>query len=268
MTALKRNNVIVSGANGGPPLVFVHGFGCDQSMWRQVAPAFEPDHCVVTYDLTGMGASDLSAYDFERYSALEAHAEDLTEICLSLRLTNVTVVGHSVGATIAVLAANLAPEMISKLVLVSPSPSFLNDESSGYPGGFSREELEGLIEFLEENHLGWSSQMAPTIAGQPEGAPATAELTQSFCRTDPKIAAHFGRVTFLADKRLEMVRAARPPLILHCDDDALVPQGVAEWMRHNIPAADLRVLRATGHCPHMTVPEDVVGMIRGHVRTD
>ncbi|EAR49902.1 putative hydrolase [Oceanicola granulosus HTCC2516] len=260
--AIARNNVTLAGREDGPAMVFVHGFGCDQSMWRQVVPAFADRYRIVTYDLTGMGRSDLAAYDFDRYDRLEAHADDLIGILAALELEDVILVGHSIGASIAVLAANAAPERVARLALVSPSPAFVNDDASGYVGGFTREELEGLIAFLEENHLGWSSQMAPTIMGQPEDGEEAQELTQSFCRTDPDIAAHFGRLTFLTDCRDAMARAARPSLIVHCREDALVPMAAAEWMEREIPDSTLTVLEARGHCPHMTVPGDVVAAIR------
>lgn len=259
---VERNQVVVSGQPQGRPIVFVHGFGCDQSMWRQVAPSFEAEMQVVTYDLTGMGRSDLSAYDMRRYADLEAHAEDLLSILKELDLRDAVIVGHSIGATIALLAANQAPERVSRLVFVSPTPSFLEDQAHGYHGGFSAADLGELISFLDENHLGWSAQMAPTIAGQPAGEPAAEELTQSFCRTDPAIAQHFGRVTFFADRRSEFEHAARPALIIHCSNDALVPMQVADWMRENVPGATLKVLDATGHTPHMTVPSEVTAAIR------
>ena len=265
---VERNRVAVSGPAEGRPIVFIHGFGCDQSMWSDVAPSFESENRVITYDLTGMGQSDLSAYDMERYANLEAHAEDLLSVLNELGLEDAVLVGHSIGATIAVLAATRVPEQVSRLVLVSPTPSFLEDEASGYHGGFQREDLEELVKFLDENHLGWSAQMAPTIAGQPAGQPAAEELTQSFCRTDPAIAQHFGRVTFFADFRAEFESAARPVLILHCDDDALVPMQVADWMRDRVPGATLRVLSASGHCPHMTVPSDVIAAMHEFLGQD
>ncbi|SDF24146.1 alpha/beta fold hydrolase [Limimaricola pyoseonensis] len=262
---VERNNVVTSGRADGRPIVFAHGFGCDQSMWRQVAPAFEDRHHVVTYDLTGMGGSDLAAYDMDRYADLEAHAADLNAILEELDLEDAVLVGHSIGATIALLAAEMAPNRVSQLALVSPTPCFLEDDGGDYHGGFRREDLEELVHFLDENHLGWSAQMAPTIAGQSAGEPAAEELTQSFCRTDPAIAQHFGRVTFFADRRAEFARVAQPVLILHCDQDALVPMRVAEWMRDRVPRNRLEVLNATGHCPHMTVPSDVVAAMRDFV---
>lgn len=262
---LERNHVIISGRPDGQPIVFAHGFGCDQSMWRQVAPAFEETYRVVTYDLTGMGRSDLSAYDMDRYADLEAHAQDLQLILQELGLENAVLVGHSIGATIALLAANRAPERVARMVLLSPTPSFLDDPEKGYWGGFSRTELEELINFLDDNHLGWSAQMAPTIAGQPSGDPAAEELTQGFCRTDPAIAQHFGRATFFADQRAAFERAAPPALILHCMKDRLVPMSVADWMRTHVPNATLKMLDATGHTPHMTVPADVVSAMHSYL---
>lgn len=262
---LTRNKVVVSGLASGKALIFIHGFGCDQSMWRQVAPDLAEEFQIVTYDLTGMGQSDLSAYDPHRYANPRGHAEDLLAIIEELGLDEVVLIGHSIGATIALLAANLAPDKVSRLVLVSPNPCFVNAPAEGYRGGFSHEELEELIAFLDENHLGWAAQMAPTIAGQPAGAPAADELTQGFCRTDPAIAQHFGRVTFFADERPAFAQVSRPALILHCNDDALVPMEVAEWMQDRMPGATLQVLQATGHCPHMTVPADVIAAIRSYL---
>ncbi|SPH18661.1 Sigma factor SigB regulation protein RsbQ [Defluviimonas aquaemixtae] len=259
---LARNNVRDTGEVERRPLVFVHGFGCDQSMWRDVVQSFTPDFRIVTYDLTGMGGSDLSEYEPRRYAKLDAHAEDLLDICAHLDLKDAIIVGHSIGATIAVLAANMAPERMKRLILVSPSPSFLEDPATGYNGGYSREDLDGLVKFLDENHLGWSHQMAPTIVGQDPDAPAAIELTQSFCRTDPRIARHFGHVTFFADRRADFERLERPALIIHCNQDALVPMDVAWWMRDHIPESKLEILQATGHCPHMTVPTDAVSAMR------
>ena len=262
---LERNKVTLSGASAGAPMIFIHGFGCDQSMWSQVAGQFKAHHPIVTYDLTGMGQSDLSAYDPSRYADLRAHADDLVAIIEQLQLEDAVLVGHSVGATIALLAARQAPGRVRQVVLVSPSPCFMEDAARDYHGGFSREDLEGLITFLDENHLGWSAQMAPTIAGQPQGAAATEDLTQSFCRTDPAIAQHFGRVTFLGDERQTFEQARSPALILHCNKDALVPMAVADWMMDRMPDATLQVLDATGHCHHMTVPIEVAAAMRGYL---
>lgn len=253
-----RNNVNDTGETDLTPLVFVHGFGCDQSMWSDVAALLAGRFRLITYDLTGMGRSDLAAYDFDAYSDLHAHAVDLTAICDDLDLRGAVLVGHSVGATIALLAARDLSDRVSQVVLVSPSPCFVNDAGSGYTGGFERSDLEGMVQLLEQNHLGWSAQMAPTIAGQSAGEPAADKLTQSFCRTDPTIAQHFARVTFFTDARGVFSTAEKPALVLHCDKDALVPMAVADWMGSAMPDARVEVLDAVGHCPHMTVPDDVV----------
>ena len=262
MSALKRNNVTVSGS-GAKTLVFVHGFGCDQTMWRFLAPAFESDYRVVLYDLTGAGQSDLTAYDFDRYSDLSAHAEDLIEICDALELEQPIVVGHSVGAIIAGVAAADNPGRFEHVIMVSPSPSFVNDGE--YVGGFEKAELLQVIDFMQENYLGWAEQMAPAIAGQSAEGDGARLLTKSFCRTDPDIARHFGRVTFLSDRRADMVRIKTPTLIIQCDDDAIAPVAVGDWMYGNMTVATLRVIEAVGHCPHMTEPQKTTREIKRYL---
>lgn len=260
LTAIETSNAKVTGAGTGT-LVFVHGYGCDQTMWRFVAPAFADSHRTVLYDLTGMGGSDYAAYDFDRYATLDGHAQDLVALLSELDITDAVLIGHSVGATIACLAALRAPERIRALALVAPSPSFINDPP--YVGGFERQDIVGLIDMMERNYLGWTEQLAPVIAGQsPDGA-ATGDLTQSFCRTDPAIAKHFGRVTFLADHRDDMARVAHPALILQCSDDALAPPEVGTWLAKHMPKGQLRVIDTTGHCPHMTEPEATIRELRG-----
>lgn len=259
MSAIKRNNVNMRG-EGDTAIVFAHGYGCDQTMWRFVAPDFERDHRTVLFDLTGNGKSDLECYDFDRYATLDAHAADIVDIATELDLENAILVGHSVSAITAALAGARAPERFSRLVLVAPSPCFMND--GDYTGGFAREDIEGLIEFMEQNYLGWATQLAPTIVGQPAGETPTAELTQSFCRTDPKIARHFGRVTFLSDRRADVLTTPQPSLVVQCSDDALAPVAVGEWMRDNMQDAKLDILPVTGHCPHMTAPDLTVSAIR------
>ncbi len=259
MNSLEKNNVTVSEL-GTQTLVFVHGYGCDQSMWRFVAPHFEASHRIVLYDLTGMGQSDLSAYDFHAYRTLQSHADDLTAILEDHEVTDCVVIGHSVGATIACLAALKCPERISSLALVAPSPSFLNDAT--YIGGFDRETLDGLVNLMDENFLGWTSRVTPTIAGEDNAGEVATELTQSFCRTDPAIAKHFGRITFLADHRDDMKRVEAPTVIIQCTDDALAPVDVGAWLAENMRHGTLKIIEATGHCPHMTEPEQTTKAIR------
>lgn len=259
MTILKRNNVNVSG-QGKRPIMFAHGFGCDQTMWRDVAPDFERDHKVILFDLTGAGQSDLTAYDFRRYSSLDGHADDIVAITEEMDLADTVLVGHSVSAITAALASVKSPARFAAIVLVSPSPCFLNDDD--YRGGFDRADLEEMIEFMEENYLGWAMQTAPAIAGQNTDEPSADKLTQSFCRTDPAIAQHFGRVTFTSDRREDMKSVSVPSLIIQCDNDAIAPVTVGEWMHAAMPGSVLQTVPVTGHCPHMTAPRITIDAIR------
>src|SRR5215218_7959151 len=263
MDVLARSNVVVSGRPDGPVLLFAHGFGCDQHMWRGVAPAFEADHRVVLYDLIGAGRSDASAYDPERYGTLRGYAGDILEICAALDLRDVVFVGHSVSAMIGVLAAAEQPDRFAKLVLVAPSPSFIDD--GDYVGGFSRADVEGLLESLDSNYLGWSAAMAPVIMGNPDRPELGSELTNSFCRTDPKIAQHFAQVTFLADNRSDLADVAVPALILQTSDDVIAPDAVGEYVHREISGSTLVLLDATGHCPNLSAPDQTVAAIRAFV---
>src|SRR5215213_2844326 len=246
MDVLTRNHVVEHGPLGAQPMLFVHGFGCDQSMWRYVWPAFEEDHRVVLLDLVGFGNSDHSAWNPDRYASLEGYAEDVLEICHELELNDVVFVGHSVSAMIGVLAAAAEPERFGRLVLIGPSPRYIDDE--GYVGGFTREDIDGLLESLESNYLGWSSAMAPAIMGNADRPELGEELTNSFCRTDPRIAAHFARVTFLSDNRADLPHVTIPTLVLQCSDDALAPTSVGAYVDAAVPDSRLVVLEATGHC--------------------
>ncbi len=202
MSVVRRNNVTLGGRPSGQPMVFAHGFGCDQNMWRFVAPAFEDEYRIVLFDLVGAGGSDLSAYDEQKYASLDGYAQDVLELCAELDLRDVVFVGHSVSGMIGVLAAKAEPERFATLVLVSPSPRYLDDE--GYVGGFGRADIEELLDSLDSNYLGCSTAMAPVIMGNPDRPELGAELTESFCRTDPRIARHFARVTFLSDNRADL----------------------------------------------------------------
>jgi sigma-B regulation protein RsbQ len=257
---LQRNHVTVAGQPDGRPMLLAHGFGCDQSMWRHVVPAFADDHRIVLFDLVGAGSSDLSAWDPERYAALDGYADDVLEIVHELDLSDVVLVGHSVSAMIGVLAANREPERFGALVLVSPSPCYVDD--GDYRGGFSRGDVEALIEALDANHLGWSRAMAPVIVGNPERPELGAELTSSFCRTDPEIAKHFARVTFLSDNRADLPRVSVRTLVLQCREDAIAPPVVGEWVARAVPGSRLVLLEATGHCPNLSAPEETSAAIR------
>ena len=259
MSAARRNNVTIHGVPDGPPMVFAHGFGCDQAMWRFVWPAFADEYRIVLFDHVGYGGSDTSAFDPRRYSSLGGYADDVLAICDELDLSDVVFVGHSVSAMIGVLAAAERPERFAKLVLVSPSPRYLDDE--GYVGGFTEEDVQGLLDSLESNYLGWSSAMAPVIMGNPDRPELGEELTNSFCRTDPEVAATFARATFLSDNREDLPKIRTPALVLQCSDDAIAPQAVGEYVHERLPDSRYRLLDATGHCPNLSAPQETVAAI-------
>jgi sigma-B regulation protein RsbQ len=232
-------------------------------MWRFVAPAFEDEHRVVLFDHVGAGGSDLSAYDPERYGSLAGYADDVVEICRALNLSDAVFVGHSVSAMIGVLAAARAPECIGALVLVGPSPRYIDDD--GYTGGFTRADIEELLESMDSNFLGWSSAMAPAIMGNADRPELGAELTESFCRTDPEIAKRFAAVTFMSDNRADLHTVKVPTLVLQCSDDVIAPETVGEYVHREIPGSTYRLLAATGHCPNLSAPEETVEAIRAFV---
>jgi sigma-B regulation protein RsbQ len=229
-------------------------------MWRFVAPAFEATHRVVVFDHVGFGESDHAAFDPQRYATLDGYARDILEICRALDLTDTVFVGHSVSAMIGVLAANAEPERFGRLVLVGPSPRYIDDD--GYVGGFTREDIDGLLDSLASNYLGWSSAMAPVIVGNPDRPELGEELTNSFCRTDPDIAAHFARVTFLSDNRADLAEVQAPSLVLQCSDDAIAPRSVGEYVHARMPQSELVLMRAVGHCPNLSAPDELIAAIR------
>lgn len=259
MTVLQRNNVTVSG-EGAQAVVFVHGFGCDQHIWRLVVPAFEAHYRVVLLDLVGAGHSDLTAYEPARYASLDAHAADVLAVLHALDLHAVVFVGHSVGATIGVLAAAREPARFARLVLVAPTPRFLNDD--GYLGGFEPTDLEELFGTLDDNYQLWAADLAPVVMGYPDRPALAAELTRSFCRTDPTIARHFARVTFWSDHRADLSRVRTPALILQSACDALVPPMMGGYLSQQLPGSQLVVLNTLGHCPHLSAPQAVVEAIK------
>jgi sigma-B regulation protein RsbQ len=260
---LARNNVTVSGDPAAPAMILAHGFGCDQNMWRFVAPAFEATHRVVLFDHVGFGGSDHAAWDPQRYTTLDGYARDVLEICRELEIAGAVFVGHSVSAMIGVLAANAEPERFDRLVLVGPSPRYIDED--GYVGGFTREDIDELLDSLASNYLGWSSAMAPVIVGNPDRPELGEELTNSFCRTDPDIAAHFARVTFLSDNRADLDALQTPSLVLQCSDDAIAPRAVGEYVHARIPHSELVLMRAVGHCPNLSAPDELISAIRAYL---
>jgi sigma-B regulation protein RsbQ len=262
MSVIERNNVKQNGY-GETAMVFSHGFGCDQNMWRFVAPAFEDRFRTILFDHVGAGGSDLRAYDPDKYSSLSGYADDLIELCRELDVRQGIFVGHSVSAMIGVLAALKAPELFQKLVLVGPSPCYVND--GDYHGGFTREQIEELLDFLDDNHLGWSAAMGPTIMGNPDRPELAEELTNSFCRTDPDIAKAFARVTFLSDNRADLARVTTSALILQCKEDVIASPKVGEYVHKHLAGSEFALLDATGHCPNLSAPAEVISAIKAYV---
>ncbi len=264
MPAVARNNVRISGA-GSTAMMFAHGFGCDQNMWRHVAPAFEDQFRIVLFDHVGAGGSDLSAYDPQKYSSLAGYAKDVVEIGIELGLKGSVFVGHSVSAMIGLLASFEAPDMFKRLVMVGPSPRYIDDD--GYVGGFQQDQIAELLEFLGDNYMGWAKSMAPVIIGNANRPELGEELTNSFCRTDPDIAKEFARVTFSSDNRSDLPKAAIPALILQCSEDVIAPIAVGEYMHKQMPNSELTILKATGHCPNLSAPDEVISAMRRFVRS-
>lgn len=261
-SVIRRHNVHVSGS-GQRSMVFAHGFGCDQTMWQPVARNFERDFQVVLFDYLGHGQSDATAYSPERYSSLDAYADDVVEIGRALELEDSVFVGHSVSAMIGALASCKAPDMFSDLVMVGPSPRYIDDEN--YSGGFSRSQIDELLQFLAENHLGWSAAMAPAIMGNPDRPELGSRLENSFCRTDPKIARDFARATFLSDNRGDLASVRARALVLQCSEDIIAPMSVGEYVHAALPRSEFRLLHATGHCPNLSAPDEVTAAIREFV---
>ncbi len=253
MHVAERNNVTVLGPPDAQPLVFAHGYGCDQNMWRLIAPRFAERYRIVLFDYVGAGGSELSAYEPARYASLAGYAQDVLDVCAALELTGVVFVGHSVSAMIGVLASIAEPERFDRLVLVAPSPRYLDDPP--YAGGFSAEDIAELLDSLDSNYLGWSSAIAPVIMGNPDRPELGDELTASFCRTDPDIAARFARVTFLSDNRADLPRVTTPSLVLQCAHDAIAPPSVGRYTADAIPDCQFVLLEVTGHCPHLSDPQ-------------
>ncbi|BAC68633.1 sigma factor sigB regulation protein rsbQ [Streptomyces avermitilis] len=253
MDIRRRNNVVVTGRPDGPVVLLAHGFGCDQNMWRLVVPALADDFRVVLFDYVGSGRSDLSAWSEQRYSSLEGYALDVLEVCEELDLRDVAFVGHSVSAMVGVLAAQKAPERFSRLVMVAPSPRYIDED--GYRGGFSAEDIDELLTSLDSNYLGWSATMAPVIMDNPDRPELGEELTASFCATDPDIARAFARTTFLSDSRQDLKSVAVPTLVLECAQDVIAPREVGAYVHAAIPGSRLVTLDATGHCPQLSAPD-------------
>lgn len=262
MDIIKRNNINIIG-NGEKAMIFAHGFGCDQNMWRYITPAFKDQYKLILFDHVGSGNSTISAYNTIKYNTLKGYADDILEICRELSLYNTIFVGHSVSSMIGLLAAIKEPERFEKLVMIGPSPCYINDD--GYVGGFSREDIESLLDSLDSNYLGWSSTMAPVIMGNPDRPELGEELTQSFCSTDPEIAKQFAHVTFLSDNRLDLPKLKTKTLVVQCLQDAIAPLEVGQYVHENIADSKLVVINATGHCPNLSAPNETIQAIKSFI---
>jgi sigma-B regulation protein RsbQ len=261
---LRRHAVHERGNPDGRPMLFAHGFGCDQSLWRFVTPAFEPEYRVLTFDYVGAGGSDRSAYDAERYATLDGYAADILDICRALDLDDVVLVGHSVSATIALLASIREPDRFRDLILVTPSPRYVDDPPE-YRGGFSRQDIDGLLEMMDMNAIGWAAYLAPVVMGNPDRPELAADLEATFCSIDPVMARQFAEVTFRADNRADLARVTVPSLIVQCSNDAVAPMDVGRYLDRHLPDSTLSVIQATGHCPHVSNPEETVAVIRDYL---
>lgn len=256
----ERHNISIQG-EGKLTLLFAHGYGCDQNMWRPVADTFVEDCRVILFDYVGFGKSDLSAYRSERYCTLDAYAADVVEIARHLNLSDAVFIGHSVSAMIGAIASIEAPEIFSDIIMVGPSPYYLQD--SDYDGGFTRDEINEMLEFLDRNHLGWSQTMAPVIMGNADRPRLGEKLTNSFCSTDPQVARDFAKVTFLSDCRQALSKVTARTLILQCQNDIIAPENVGQYVHETIPGSEIVFLNASGHCPNLSAPEEVIAAIRG-----
>ncbi|GAC1436034.1 MAG: alpha/beta hydrolase [Solirubrobacteraceae bacterium] len=259
MSAISRNNVHLHGDPEAQPMLFAHGFGCDQNMWRHVWPAFAERYRTVLFDHVGAGGSQLDAFDREHYASLHAYASDMLDICAELDLRDVVFVGHSVAAMIGVLAARQEPERFSSLILLGPSPRYIDDD--GYVGGFSAADIEELLDSMDSNYLGWSSAMAPVIMGNAARPELGEELTSSFCATDPEIARQFARVTFTSDNRDDLEHCGTPSLVLQCSNDPIAPEVVGRYVAARLPQSEFVQMRATGHCPNLSAPRETIAAI-------
>lgn len=261
---LERNNVKIFG-KGSTTLVFAHGFGCDQTMWRFLTPYFEDTYTIVLFDYVGSGKSDLSFYDIGRYSSFDGYAQDITEICTALNLQDVVFIGHSVSCMIGVMAHIQQPQLFKSIILIAPSARYINDED--YIGGFEQADIDGVITAMEENFAGWANFLAPVIMKNSDRPELATELEEKFCINDHAINKRFARLTFYSDSRPELLKVNVPALILQCSDDAIAPDTAGSYIYENITGSQFIKMQAIGHCPHMSHPEETAEHISEYLKT-
>jgi sigma-B regulation protein RsbQ len=258
-----KNNITIQGT-GSKSMFLVHGYGCDQNMWKFITPQFKEDYRIILIDLVGSGKSDENAYDYDKYSSLEGYADDIIEICDALNLKDICFVGHSVGAIIGLLAAVKRPALFEKLIMIGPSPRYIND--AVYFGGFSQNDIDDLMETLDSNYLGWSSAMATVIMGNPDRPELAAELEESFCQNNPEIAKHFAKVTFQGDNRSDLNKLTTDTLIIQSMEDAIASVKVGRYVHENIANSKFVILETTGHCPHLSDPNQTIEAMKKYLK--
>jgi len=260
---IKRNNINISG-KGKKPIIFAPGFGCDQTVWKDVLPAFEEDYQVILFDYVGFGGSDISAFNSVKYGKLSGYVQDVLDVCAVLDLKEAIFVGHSVSSMIGLLASNAEQSYFSHLIMIGPSPCYLNDPPDYY-GGFEKEDLENLIDMMEKNYIGWANVFSSTLINNAERTDAAKELEDRFCSTDPLIATTFAKACFFTDSRQDITKAKVPSLILQCTEDIIAPKGVGEYLKRNMPNSEITYMNTSSHCPHISDPDETILSIKNYL---
>jgi sigma-B regulation protein RsbQ len=264
MDILTRNNVNISG-KGTQPMLFAHGFGCDQTMWGHITPAFEEHYKIILFDYVGCGKSDKSCYDPADYSSLDGYAQDIIDICHALSLRDIIFVGHSVSGMIGMLAAKLEPHRFSRIIMLGPSACYINDPH--YKGGLEREMVDGILATIDAGTHDWAYNLAPVIMGNPDRPELAAELSTLFCELDPKVASQFARATFLSDNRPQLAALKVPTLIMQCSEDIVAPEAAGSFIHRSIPGSTMVKLQATGHVPQVSAPMETISVMKGYLGT-
>jgi sigma-B regulation protein RsbQ len=262
---LTRNNVNIKG-NGKQPIIFAAGFGCDQTVWNEVSKAFEPNFQVILFDYVGLGNSDINAFDIKKYSQFSGYVEDLLDVCTTLNLKDAIFVGHSVSSMIGMLASLKNPDCFSRLIMLGPSPCYLNDLPD-YFGGFEKEDLMGLLELMERNYIGWANVFSSTLLNNNERSDVAKDLEDRFCSTDPTVTLAFAKACFFADNRKDLSHVKVPSLILQCSQDVIAPKEVGQYLAQHLPNSTLTYMKAIGHCPHMSDPEETILAIEAYLES-